>query len=132
MQGQALGAVLDGPAQLSSGTVPPAEDSTLELFLRQVFYDGRFLDVVNKTPRFVADSLGIELSAADEALLKQSSLRDCVAVVYKKLAVGPVMIVAIAIVAVIAAVVVWKYSTKVSTSAVQSVIDRSPHASLKL
>jgi len=104
----------------------------LELFLRQVFYDGRFLDVVNKTPRFVADSLGIELSAADEALLKQSSLRDCVAVVYKKLAVGPVMIVAIAIVAVIAAVVVWKYSTKVSTSAVQSVIDRSPHASLKL
>lgn len=127
------------PAEGLPSTKMPAPVRTisaLESFLNEVVCDGRFVDVVTRDPRTVAQALGIELSAQTEATVKQKPLREHLAEYYSgnyAIVWGPIaIVVAVAIVLGIVVVVAWKYSSMTLTDMAPPVRDSSAHAHLKL
>lgn len=112
------------------------QQSSLQRFLRAVVHDGRFIDTVKVDPRNVAETLGIELSPADERSLKERPLESRITELYgKPMAIvwGPIVVVAgVAILLGIVVVVAWKYSKNSRSGEILPIRDLSSHAALKL
>src|SRR5207247_7112227 len=94
----------------------PVIQSELHRFLDAVICDGRFLQLLTRDPRFVAERVGFELSPETEAELREKSLErhltDLYASRYPSLLAPIAIVIIVAAIIIIIAITISRYSSK--------------------